>query len=100
MRYDSGQFGSFDGRDNRKELMNLFVRLGEHLPEQQARQRRAQFLQRLISRSTKGFADLPRAIEPCSAVEAYHLFVAITGCLHVPIDEAARLLERTVRDQP
>ncbi len=35
-------------------------------------------------------------VTPCTAAEAYHLFVAITGCLGVQVDEAARLLERVV----
>ena len=97
MRYDSGQFGSFDGLDNRRTVMDLFARLGSNRPEQEARAMRAAFLQGLIDHSLNGFARLPRRVDPCSAVEAYHLFTAITGCLAVPVDQAARLLEETVR---
>jgi hypothetical protein len=94
-----GQFGAFEGKDNRRELMNLFVRLGEGLPEIQARQRRAKFLQSLLGGSKNGFKDKVAAIRPCSAAEAYGLFVAITGVLGVSIDTAARRLEKVVRAQ-
>lgn len=97
MRYVSGQFGAFDGLDNRRELMSLFVRLGRGLSEGRARSRRAAFLRSLIGGSTVGLDDKPLAVGPCSAVEAYHLFIAITGCLGVKIDEAASRLERLVR---
>ncbi len=99
MRYDSGQFGAFDGLDNRKTVMALFVRMGQGKPEVLARSMRAGFLQALIDGSMNGFAKVPRKVSPCSAVEAYNLFVAITGVLGVPIDRAARLLEETVRRQ-
>ncbi len=97
MRYDSGQFSSFDGLDNRRELMSLMVRLGEGLPEDRARARRARFLQGLLGGSTTGLAGNELKVTPCSAVDAYNLFVAITGVLGVPIDAAASRLERLVR---
>lgn len=93
----SGQFQSFDGRDNRRSLMELFVRLGQGFPKQVAARRRARFLRSLIPQSVSCFAQLPLKISPCSAVEAYHLTVAITGVLGVPIDVAASRLERLVR---
>jgi hypothetical protein len=97
MRYGSGQFGAFDGLDNRKAIMNLMVRLGHGLDEMSAAKKRARFLQRLLPASTSGFFDKPMTVTPCSAVEAYHLFVAITGVLGVPIDVAARKLEDEIR---
>lgn len=100
MRYDSGQFGTFDGLDNRRTVMDLFQRLGQGKPELIARSMRAAFLQGLLDGSTKGFARLPRIVDPCSPVEAYQLFVAITGCLDVPVEWAARQLEEVVRRQP
>jgi len=96
---DSAQFGSFCGLDNRRELMRLMVRLGEGLPDEHARRLRARFLQSLLPASTTSMAGLALSVTPCSAVEGYHLLVAITGCLGVPIDEAAARLERLVRSQ-
>jgi hypothetical protein len=96
MRYDSQQFGAFDGLDNRKELMRLFGKLGEGLSEEQGCSRRQRFLQGLLKTAPK-FGQKPFEVSPCTAVEAYHLFVAITGVLGVPIDEAAQQLERAVR---
>ncbi len=96
MRYDSCQFREFDGLDNRKTLMRLMVKLGDGLDEQRAGERRARFLKSLIPASTNGFADRSLQVTPCSAVQGYHLLVAITGCLGVPIDQAARQLEKVV----
>jgi hypothetical protein len=93
------QFGSFDGRDNRRTVLDLFKRLGAGQGERVAGMMRAGFLEGLIQVATGGFAGAPLIVTPCSAVEAYHLFVAITGCLGVAIEEAAGLLEEVVRFQ-
>lgn len=94
------QFGAFDGLDNRRTVMDLFQRLGGNEPEHLKRARRAGFLTGLISLSDNGFGGLLSAtrITPCSAGEAYFLFVAICGVLGVPIEEAAKLLEEVVRN--
>lgn len=98
MIIDGGQFGSFDGLDNRRAVMELFVRMGDGLDEYSAARRRATFLQSLIRGSTSGFSRTPGfSVSPCSAVDAYLLFVAITGCLDVPVERAAKLLEAEVR---
>lgn len=99
MRYDTGQFGAFDGLDNRKSIMHLFVLMGKNLPESRARARRAAFLRSLVSTSQSGFARALPQITPCSPAEAYALFVAITGVLGVDITRAARQLEEAVRRQ-
>lgn len=96
MRYDSGQFGAFDGLDNRKTVMSLFVRMGRGVPEEVARKRRQGFLQALLDLSDT-FTTNRLLVTPCSAAEAYHLFTAVTGCLGVDVTEAAQLLERVVR---
>lgn len=98
MRYETGQFGSFDGLDNRRELMSLFVRMGEGLNEQDAAKRRAKFLMSLIGSSTIGFKDAPMQVTPCNAVSAYHIFIAITGCCGVDVNVAATKLERLVQN--
>jgi hypothetical protein len=99
VRYDSCQFGSFDGLDNRKALMAMIGRLGHGQPEALAARTRAAFLRSLIPESVNGFAPRPLIVSPCTVVECYHLLVAITGVLGVPIDVAARKLEAEVRRQ-
>jgi hypothetical protein len=90
MRYSGHQFGSFDARGNRKTLLDLFGRLGSD-------ERRANFLQGLIAHSRTGMAGkLMQVNLPCSSVQAYLLFVAITGCLGVQVEEAANKLEAEV----
>jgi hypothetical protein len=92
------QFGTFDGLDNRKAIMHLLDRLGDGRSLEEGAQRRATFLRSLIRDSqSRGLSGVPMEVTPCDAVGAYHLFVAITGCLYVPIEEAARKLERLVR---
>lgn len=92
----ASQFGSFDGLDNRREIMRLLVRLGDGLSSDQGAARRASFLRALIDLSGNGFAGRLPTVTSCNAVEAYHLFIAITGCLGVPIETAARRLEQEV----
>ena len=88
---------SFDGLDNRRTLMDLFSRLGAGLPTDRANARRARFLQWLIKASNSGWCEKELQVSPCTAVEAYNLFLAITAQLDVPINTGARLLERWVR---
>lgn len=96
---ETGQFGSFDGRDNRRELMILMQKLGDKAPDPKAH--RAAFLQGLIPLAVSQLAAVPLQVNPerCDPVGAYHLFVAITGCLDVPIETAAKLLDEAVRKQ-
>ncbi len=91
------QFGHFDGLDNRKTVFSLLKRLGAGLPEAEANAARAGFLTGLVRSSVTCFAALPVVVPPCSAVEAYHWFVAITGVLGVPVEKGARILEEVVR---
>lgn len=102
MRYDSCQFQSFDGLDNRRELMILLQRLGQHLPEPLANERRAQWLESLMAHSQGALNSKPIKLpfpERCDPVRAYQIIVAITGVLGVPIDKAARMLDREVSRQ-
>lgn len=98
MRYDSGQFGSFCGADNRRTIFECFERMGRNLTDEQAGARRAGFLTGLQYLILGGLAGRPIVIEgrPTPG-EAYKLFVAITGCLGVEINAAAALLEEAVR---
>ena len=81
---------SFDGLDNRKEIMILFQRLGSDA-------QRAQFLESLIPSSLKGFAGCPMKVRGgCDPVAAYYMLVGVTNELGVSINEAARLLDREV----
>jgi hypothetical protein len=88
---------SFDGLDNRRDLLALLARLGHGLPERQAMMRRARFLRSLLPASETGFAGRPVTVTPCTALEAFHLFLAITSALGVPIETAAGRLEEEVR---
>lgn len=92
------QFGSFDGKDNRKEVMYLMGQIGYGLPERDSKVKRARFLQSLIPLSITSMAAQPLIVNPdeCDIVGAYHLFVAITGVLGVPIEQAARMLDKYV----
>jgi hypothetical protein len=90
------QYGSFDGLDNRREIMRLLKRLGHGLPELAQAERRSRFLRKLLRYSQNGFDTRQMQLAPCSVVDAYFAFLAITGTLGVPIDQAARLLEKEV----
>ncbi len=96
MRYDSHQFGAFDGLDNRKDVLRMFQRIGHGDPEEVAAAKRACFLSELMAGS-KTFGDKGGFVTPCSATDAYLEFVAITGCLGVDVNEAAKRLEEVVR---
>jgi hypothetical protein len=98
--HETAQFGSFDGLDNRKTLAKLFEYLGAGMPDAIARQMRADFLRSLLPNSVSGMAGVPMIINQaeCSPVGAYKMFIAITGCLGVPVERAAKLLEFQVRE--
>lgn len=82
---------TFDGLDNRREIMVLLQRLGSD-------RSRARFLESLIPNSMKGFAGVPMMVRgPCDPVAAYYMLVGITNELGVSINEAARLLEMKVK---
>jgi len=102
MRYDSGQYGSFDGKDNRRTIYGLFRRMGRNLPDDLAGARRAGFLQGLLFISKNCFHGKAMLIEGLPTTsEAYSLFVAICGdgkvTLGVSIEQATVLLEKVVK---
>lgn len=81
---------TFDGLDNRREIMRLFERLGSN-------QRRAKFLKSLIPLSPNGFATCPvRVAGPCDSVAAMFMLVGICNEIGVSINEAARRLDKVV----
>ncbi len=82
---------TFDGLDNRKELLILLLLLGSDT-------RRAAFLESLIPSSLKGFAGCPMKVTgDCRPVAAYHILVGICNELGVSINAAVRRLEEWVR---
>lgn len=82
---------TFDGLDNRREVMILLERLGSD-------EKRAAFLESLIPASYKGFADCPmKVVGICTAISAYHMLVGICNELGVSINEAARRLDKVVK---
>lgn len=82
---------SFDGKDNRFEVMLLLQRLGSD-------QARAKFLESLIPLSLKGFAGCPMKVRGnCDPISTYFMLVGVCNELGVSINEAARRLEKTVK---
>jgi hypothetical protein len=81
---------SFDGKDNRREIMILLERLGSD-------RRRAEFLESLIPASMNGFEEAPMKVAgSCDSVSAYFMLVGICNELGVPITTAATKLDRLV----
>ena len=82
---------TFDGKDNRKEIMIMLFRLGSD-------QRRARFLESLIPLSLKGFAGVPMKVQgQCDPSAAYFMMVSTCNELGVSINVAARKLEQEVK---
>jgi hypothetical protein len=90
-------FGTFDGLDNRKELMYLLGKLGEGLPELEQARCRGRFLRRLLRLSENGFKDKDMEVSDACLVDSYLAFVAIVNALGVPIYQAMSLLEEEIR---
>lgn len=81
---------SFDGLDNRREIMILFQRLGSDT-------RRARFIESLIPSSLKGFAGCPMKVQgACDPMAAYFMLVGVCNELGVSINVAARKLDKEV----
>ena len=97
MNHGIAALDKFDGKDNRRTIIDCFRRMGSKLPEWQAAQVRAQWLQWLVSRESVTFGGVTLAVTPCSAEEAYSLFLQICANLGVPILEGAQALEEAVR---
>ena len=84
------ELDTFDGLDNRKEIMILLQRLGSDAE-------RARFLESLIPSSLKGFAGCPMTVSGnCDSVVAYYMLVGVCNELGVSINEAARRLDEEV----
>lgn len=84
---------TFDGLDNRREIMILLQRLGSD-------RRRARFLESLIPSSLKGFAGCPmRVTGHCDPTTAYYMLVGVCNELGVSINTAAKKLDRVVSKQ-
>lgn len=97
MKTQTKQFDTFDNLEDRRELFILFERLGAGLPEEMQRKVRARFIESLIPASENGFDGRPLKATPCSANEAFMMFVHVCGCLGVPIRQAAEKLTEWVK---
>ena len=87
------ELSTFDGLDNRREIMILLERLGSD-------QRRARFLESLIPFSLKGFAECPMKVQGrCDPIRAYFMFVSICNEVGVSVNTAAKRLEKVVSSQ-
>ncbi len=81
---------TFDGRDNRREVMILLDRLGSD-------RKRAAFIESLIPLSLRGFAGCPMSVVGnCDSVSAYYMLVGVCNELGVSINDAAKKLDRVV----
>ena len=82
---------TFDGLDNRKEIMVMLFRLGSDPA-------RARFIESLIPHSLKGFAAAPCKVQgQCDPSAAYFMMVSTCNELGVSINTAARKLEQEVK---
>ncbi len=82
---------TFDGKDNRKEIMILLQRLGSD-------SRRARFIESLIPASLHGFAGCPMQVHGnAGPVASYYMLVGVCNELGVSINTAARKLEAEVK---
>lgn len=82
---------TFDGLDNRREIMILLQRLGSD-------KNRAEFIESLIPHSLRGFAGCPMKVTcVCSPVAAYYMIVSVCNELGVSINTAASKLENRVK---
>ncbi len=97
MEHGIHALAQFDGKDNRRTIIDCFRRMGRTLPEWQAAQVRARWLQWLARDHSVTFKGVTMAVTPCSPEEAYALFLQITANLGVPILEATEALEEAVR---
>jgi len=95
----SVQFDTFDTKEDRRELVILFQKLGEGLPEPMQNEVRAKWLEMLVLLSMNGMDKCPVEIDAkqCSAVGVYNIFVQFVGVLGIKISEAARLLDDCVK---
>lgn len=85
------ELDTFDGLDNRREVMVLLQRLGSD-------ERRAAFITALVGRSRNGFAGCAaQVVDHCDPVAAYFMLVSVCNELGVSINEAALLLEAEVK---
>ncbi len=81
---------TFDGLDNRREVIYLLDQLGSDA-------RRAQFIESLIPHSLK-FCGVPMKVQGhADTIAAYFMLVGVCNELGVSINEAAQLLEKEVR---
>lgn len=84
------ELSTFDGKDNRVEIMRLLFRLGSD-------KRRAEFIESLIPLSLKGFAGCPMKVNGnCDPVSTYFMLVSVCNELGISIDKAAEKLEKKV----
>jgi hypothetical protein len=93
------QFSTFDTKEDRRELVILFEKLGSGLPDEMQNEVRAKWLEMLVLLSMNGMDTCPVQIDPvqCSAVGAYNIFVQFVGVLGIRIDDGAKLLDDCVK---
>jgi hypothetical protein len=79
--------------------MEALEALGHGFDEHRAGMKRAMFLKSLLVEADPSWRGKPMRVDPCSAVEAYHLLVALVSGFGVLMETAAKRLEAAVRDE-
>lgn len=97
MPVQDARVGTWDGLDNRRWLMESLEALGHGLDEYRAGMKRAMFLRGLLDEAEPFWIGRSLRIDPCSAVEAYHLLVALMSGFGIPMERAAERLEAEMR---
>ena len=88
----------FDGLDNRKVILDCFVRMGKNRSEDEAGSLRAGFLQGMSYVAASSFRGVLFEVEGLpTAQEAYALFLQIAAHLGRPVEQSVLLLEKAVK---
>ncbi len=87
----NSELTTFDGLDNRKEIMILLDRLGSD-------EKRAAFLCELTKNSQNGFAGTQvQVVNQCDPITAYFMMVSICNELGVSVNYAAKKLDTVIK---
>ena len=94
-------FGTFDGLDNRKELVRMFDRLLHKTSPEEGKAKVACFIQALVGMGNKFSKRAVVTSAPQNTYEAYAMFAGICGnpAFGLDITKAAQVLEKVVRKQ-
>lgn len=90
------QFGSFDGKDNRRDLWMLLERLGDGVDREEAHGRRYSYLVGMCRLTGLPNLRVNEDVE-CTVSATYWAVVGLATSWGLDIEQAVRLLEMWVR---